>query len=294
MIEIVYVDRLFADYNDTQELRDFKEEIAVNLSERVKEFVSKGLTEDAAFEKAAAELGDITVIADTAAKQKRTETIGQMYMKAKVTITKRTAAGLTVATAFLLFAAGVGLVNFFGKSNETPYYLAAALLSVAAGLYTYFGLSQETAAHYAVKKGRAVTYGVIALLGVLGAGLAIVSFLTDGWEISASIGIKAALILPAICVLIFMLSTEPKRQKPWLKAMIDRDIEASMSFHSDMVDPVKAARFGVASGALWLFAIALCVTLGIFVNWNISWLPPLFALPVQVLMTVSIFKKGDK
>ena len=53
---------------------------------------------------------------------------------------------------------------------------ATALLSVACGLYVYFGLSQETTAHYAMKKGRVVVYGIIAFLGVLGAGLAVVFF----------------------------------------------------------------------------------------------------------------------
>ncbi len=294
MKEKVYVDRLFADYEDTPDIRDFKEEIVVNMHERIKEFTRKGMSEDEAFEKAAAELGDITTIADNAAKQKRTETIGQMYMKAKVPLTKRTAAGLTVATAFLLLAVGMALVNFFGRSNDSQYYIAVALLSVACGFYVYFGLSQETAAHYAMKNGRALTYGVICLAGVLGAGLAVVSFLSGGWDMSAALGIKIALIIPAICGLIFMLATEPKRVKPWLKAIIDRDVEASMRYHADTVDPVKAARFGVMSGALWLFAIALFVTFGIFAGWHVSWLPLAFAVPIQVLMVSGIFKKGDK
>jgi fatty acid desaturase len=89
-----------------------------------------------------------------------------------------------------------------------------------------------------------------------------------------------------------MLATEPKRLKPWLKALVDHEIESSMKHHLDRVDPVKSARFGVMSGALWLFAIALCITIGVFLGWQFSWLPPVFALPVQVLMTVSILKKG--
>jgi len=300
MREQVYVDRLFADYSDTPDLRDFKEEIAVNLHERVREFIGKGLSEDAAFEKASAELGDITVIADNAAKQKRSETIGQMYMKAKVPLTKKTAAGMSTATAFLLLAGGLALINSFGGASETSYYLAAGLLSVACGVYTYFGLSQETTAHYAMKRGRALAYGIICLIGVLGAALATVSLLFDGWEMSAALGVKAVLIIPAICGLIFMLATETKRQKPWLKEMIDRDLEKSMDGewafkdYSGFVDPLKSRRYGVASGALWLFAIALCITLGVFVGWEFSWLPPLFALPVQVLMTLGIFKKEDK
>ena len=54
MREQVYVGRLFADYEDTPEIKDFKEEITANLTERVKELVSKGLDDESAFEKAAA------------------------------------------------------------------------------------------------------------------------------------------------------------------------------------------------------------------------------------------------
>ena len=293
MKEKVYVDRLFADYDDTSSLRDFKEEITVNLRERVEEFISGGMTNDEAFDKAIAELGDITAIADKAARQKRSETIGQMYIKAKAPITKRTAAGLACATGFLLFAAGIALITFFSSvgGGATPYYFSAVLLSVAGGLYAYFGLTQETAAHYAMKSGRALAYGLVCLAGIFGTGIAVVSFLENGWEMSAAIGFKMALILPAICGLIFLLATETKRQKPWLKAMIEREVEGAIMFHADMVDTTKTARFGIISGALWLFAIALFVTLGVIIGWHKSWIPLIFALPVQVLMVLGIFKK---
>ncbi|MCL1854244.1 MAG: permease prefix domain 1-containing protein [Clostridia bacterium] len=291
MKEKVYVDRLFADYDATPNLCDFKEEITVNLCERVKEFISQGMTEDEAFEKAAAELGDITVIADDAARQKRTETIGQMYMKAKAPFTKRTAAGLAAATGFLLLAAGAALLAVFGGAENTLYYFAALLLALACGLYTYFGLTQETAAHYPMKNGRALAYGVVCSAGFLGAGLAVALFLFGGWTLPAALVVKAALLLPAICCLIYLLITEAKRHKPWLKAIIARDAEAAMTFHSGMADPVKAARFGIMSGALWLFAISLFVTLGVFIGWNVSWPPLLFALPVQTLMVNGILRK---
>jgi MFS family permease len=294
MKEKIYVDRLFAAYDDTPELRDFKEEITVNLRERVKELTGKGMAGDEALEKACAELGDITAIADAVAKQKRTETIGQMYMKAKVPLTKRTAAGITAASGALLIAASIAFISIFGHAGAAPYYLAAALLAVACGLYAYFGLTQETAAHYAMKRGRALAYGAVCLAGFLGAGLSVVSFVFDGWAMSAAIGVKAVLLLPAVCGFIFLLATETKRQKPWLKAMMHHETGASMVFHYELVDPVKAARFGVMSGGLWLLAIALFITLGIFAGWSVSWLPPLFALPIQVFMVAYIFKrKGE-
>ena len=293
MREKVYVDRLFADYEDTPEIVDFKEEITGNLIEHIKALMSKGINEEKAFEKAAAELGDITVIADAVGKKKRNEAIGQMYMKEKVPITKKTAGGLTAASGLLLFAAGLSLIAFFNKTdnNQWFYYISSVLLAVSCGMYTYFGLTQETTAHYAMKKGRALAYGIVCLAAFLGAGLAVVSFLSYGFEMSVVLGIKTMFILPAICALIFLLVTETKRQKPWLKAMVDRDIENSMKFHQDMVNPVKAAKFGVASGGLWILATAVFITLGIVTGWHYSWLVFLFALAIQLFMTMTIFEE---
>ncbi|MDR0221210.1 MAG: permease prefix domain 1-containing protein, partial [Lachnospiraceae bacterium] len=118
MREKVYVDRLFAGYEDSPEIKDFKEEIAANLKERVKALMADGLEEEAAFDKAAAELGDITAIADEVGKKKRNETIGQMYMGAQMATPKHTAAELAVATGFLLFAVGLALLTFFSATSS--------------------------------------------------------------------------------------------------------------------------------------------------------------------------------
>src|SRR5690606_14863046 len=108
----VYVDRLFQDYEDTQELRDFKEEIIINLQERIKELESKGLTAEEAFAKATAELGDITAIADQISKQKRKEIIGQMYVGRKVPMDKWHAVGFVVCGGAILFGILAALVVY--------------------------------------------------------------------------------------------------------------------------------------------------------------------------------------
>jgi len=287
-----YVESLFADYEDTPEIVDFKEEIAANLTEHIRGLIAKGIDEEKAFAKASAELGDIMAIADEIGKKKRNEAIGQMYIKAKVPITKRTAGGITAASGLLLLAVGLAMVMFFsGSGNAAWYYISAVLLSFACGLYTYFGLTQETAAHYAMKNGRALAYGAVCWAGFLGAGLAVVTFFLDGFDMSSALIAKTAFIIPAICAFIFLLTTEPKRHKPWLKAMVDQEIENSMRFHQDMVDPVKAAKFGVASGGLWILAIAVFITCGFIVGWQYAWLAFLFTLAIQVFMLTAIFEK---
>ena len=301
MRERVYVDRLFADYEDTPEIKDFKEEISANLKERIKELASKGLDEEKAFDTATAELGDITAIADDIGKKKRQEAIGQMYMGAKVPITKRTAAGMAAATALLLLAVGIALIALFGVQDRVwqTFLFSAPLLSLACSAYAYFGLTQETRAHYAMKSGRALGYGFVCLAGLSGASFAAVMLIFSNFSVSAALGIMMGLMLPAICALVFLLATEKKRQKPWLKAMMEHyekkiglDLENSINKHyTGIVNPIKAARFGIASGGLWIIAIALFFSLLLAIGWPYAWLVFIFALALQVFMASTIFEK---
>jgi hypothetical protein len=297
MREKIYVDRLFENYDDTPEIRDFKEEITANLAERVKELTSGGLEADAAFEKAASELGDITAIADEAGRNRRNETIGQIYMKAKIPLTKKSALGFTAASAVLLFAAAISILAFLGEARGTmSYYISAVLTSTAAGMYVFFGLTRETAAHYAMKHNRALAYGIVAFLGFIGAGLAVTSFISYGAQLSTSLLIKIIFILPAICAFIYLLATEKSRLKPWLKNAIDNGIEneiqKSMKYHADMVNPIKAARFGVISCGMWILAVAVYIVLKFGMGLRFSEITFLIALAIQFFMVSMIF--GNK
>jgi len=294
MKEKVYVDRLFADYEDTPEIRDFKEEIAGNLKERVRELMSKGLSEEEAFEKATAELGDISAIADDVGKRRRNEAIGQMYMGTKVPLTKRTAIGLTIASGFLLASLGLDIMTFFSEEgNVLFYYISALLFADAIGLFVFFGLTQETASHYPMKTKRALIYGVASAFVVMGVCLACVAYFFDGWDLSTAIGMETAFLLPSVCTLVFLGMTETDRKKPWLKAMVEKEFLSELDFEFDNVDPVKAARFGVASGGLWIFAVAVFICIGLFFTWQYAWLVFLFALGLQVVMVSTIFGKNN-
>ncbi|MDR2698919.1 MAG: permease prefix domain 1-containing protein [Candidatus Methanoplasma sp.] len=295
MKEKVYVDRLFADYEDTPEIRDFKEEIAGNLRERVMELVSKGLGEEEAFEKAAAELGDITAIADNVGKGKRKEAIGQMYMKSKVPVTKRTAGGLALASGMLFVGVGLMLINYVSESGGMRfYYLSAILIADAFALYAYFGLTQETSGHYPMNNKRAAAYGTILFFGVLGEVLALVLFLFGEMELAAALAIEFVLVFPAVCALIFLIATGIDRKKPWLKAMteLEEEFEKEFSNWTEMVDPVRAARFGVASGGMWFLTVALFVTFYFVLDWPHSWIVFLFAFAAQIFMAATIFGKA--
>jgi hypothetical protein len=140
-----------------------------------------------------------------------------------------------------------------------------------------------------MKNGRALGYGIASAVLFLGICLGAVTFFFDDWDLAMALGMETALILPSACTLIFMGVTETDRKKPWYKAMVEKEKADDFYFEVENVDPVKAARFGVLSGGMWLFAIALFVTIGIFFTWNYAWLVFLFAIGVQVAMAATIF-----
>ena len=294
MREKIYVDRLFADYEDTPRIRDFKEEIIGNLRERVKDFMSKGLGEEEAFDRATAELGDITAIADDLGKKKRNEAIGQMYINAKVPFSKKTAAGLALATGLLLMGLGLAVLNYFTEPSDLLYYyISVFLLADAFALFTYFGLTQESISNYAMKSRRALMYGIIVFVGVLGEGIAIVSYFFSDMELPMVLGIEFALVFPAVCALVFLAATESDRKKPWVKAFTEFEVECEMLFEHT-VDPDKAARFGVFSGGLWILAVAVFIMVGLAYDWWYALLVFLFAAAAQTMMVSTIFvKKKD-
>jgi len=293
MREKVYVDRLFADYEDTPAIRDFKEEIVGNLKERVKELTAQGLDDERAFEKATAELGDITAIADEIGKKKRKEAIGQLYMDKKAPLTKKAAAGFAVGTALFLFGACISLIVIFSDFFEVEpyYYIAVVLVSAAVGIFAYFGLTYESATEYAMVKGRALAYSVLTVVGVMGSGL-VSTIIFDWIEITPVVIIGIALIVPAISAAVFLGSTEADRRKPWardIEDLFEVEFETAFSCEGDIVNPAKAARFGIASGGLWVLTLALFLTLFFVVGWQYAWLVFIFAVPIQVFMVATIF-----
>ncbi len=215
MKEKVYVDRLFADYDDTPEIRDFKEEIAANLRERVKELMSKGLGEEEAFNKAAEELGDITAIADEMGKKRRNEALGQMYVAANVPVKKNAVRGKRMALVFIIVGIGLSIAPFGGS---TSYFVATALFAAGAGLYVFFSVTQESASRYAMDLKWALLTGAFWAMGVVGAGMAVFSIIDDGKNMHLLVGIGIALIICAICALVLLYMMKGDRLKPWAKA----------------------------------------------------------------------------
>ncbi|WP_269849271.1 hypothetical protein [Methanosarcina horonobensis] len=61
-----------------------------------------------------------------------------------------------------------------------------------------------------------------------------------------------------------------------------------------LADPYAASRFGLFSGALWIFAIALFAGLGFLIGFQYSWLVFLFAVSGQLLIQAFTTPKIEK
>jgi hypothetical protein len=88
-------------------------------------------------------------------------------------------------------------------------------------------------------------------------------------------------VLPGIGILVFLVLTEKDRLKPWAKDFRQKAVEQEMAMWQD---PATATRFGVFSGAIWIFAAGLFILLGFLIGFKFSWLVFIFAVAFQLLI----------
>jgi uncharacterized membrane protein YbhN (UPF0104 family) len=133
---------------------------------------------------------------------------------------------------------------------------------------------------------RAAAYTVAACLIALGITIMPIvyfstSFIGPFTGIMPSIAVLIPFVLPGGALLAFLILTEKDRQKPWAAEQRAREMKQSQFMYSD---PVAAIRFGLYSGAIWIFAIALFILLGMLIGFRFSWLVFLFAIGTELLI----------
>jgi hypothetical protein len=79
--------------------------------------------------------------------------------------------------------------------------------------------------------------------------------------------------------------------KPWAKSFRNKAVESEMAIWND---PVIANRFGMFSGAIWIFAIGLFILLGFLIGFKFSWLVFVFAIAFQLLVQGFMYKQVKK
>jgi len=304
-----HVDALFADYKDTEPMRDFKEELAGNLTDRIAALCKKGLSEGDALKKALDELGDISAIADEISMKKKQEVFCDMYMGTRKYLTPGRTALFILGGAAVCFGLLSAAVTWF--ATELPVAaLATGMLFIAlgAGFLTFMGLTQETAARNPMSPKRSLLYAAsvsVFLFGALSApvvyfataSLSPAELAARGWTFSpenlgftAAISVLIPFVLPSAALLIFLALTEKDHSKPWAKALREDAIRRE---NERFADPAYAERFGLFSGALWIAAVTLFVLLFILTGIKFSWLAFPVALVAQMLLIAEFSKKRN-
>ena len=327
-----YVKSLFKDFEETEALRDFMEEIQGNLEERTASLIKKGLGEEEAFSKASSELGDISVLADQMSLKRRQEVYQEAYLGIQHYLKPKRVAAYVIFGITLVFGIIVALLTFFGVERVftlmvwTPALgaLLPFFVTSVAG-FTFLGLTQETSSCYPVSKKRAGWYTAAASLIAFGIILfpliffaasetdAVVSSFTNltvpdmnmdpfpfkeelslalarvkEYALVPAIAAEIPFLLPGIGLLVFLCLTEKNRLKPWAAEHYKKFHKAS-EFPEN---PANMIRFGLFSGAIWIFAIGLFIALGFTVGFKFSWLIFVFATAVQLLVQGILFKEN--
>ena len=316
-----FVDSLFKGYEETPALADFKEELLGNLNAKIENFAKKGMEPEAAFAKASAELGDVSALADELSLKKRKEVFEEVYMDIKAYMTAGRVTAYVVFGILAFFGITVACIAFFATDSLNKHIdltgffgTMMPFLTAAVTGFTYLGMTQETASMYPVGKKRGAWYSVAA--GLIAFGVFTMPIVYFGGKLAKNIaedivvidGLSGATIqnveriitivpvisliipfvLPGIGILVYLCLTEKDRLKPWAKDFRDKTAAREMALWND---PVVATRFGMFSGAIWVFAIGLFFLLGFIISFKFSWLVFIFAVAFQLVIQ-GVMSKG--
>lgn len=284
-----YVDKLFERYENNADMEDFKEELCSNLQERIKYMEKKGIDSKEAFQKATDELGDITEIANQISNEKRKEYIENMYMKTKNYLDVQhiigyllAGGGLAVGVIFTLLAYLNSGKPVVGIGELIPFFI----LPVCA--FVFLGLTQETARKFPMSWKRAIFYVVAVAVILFGLIVFALTFFVGDLGLEEALGTLIPFVIPGALLMAFLVLTEKSRNKPWV---IEQEAAWAENVGDQFADPHTATKFGLFSGALWIFAIALFITLGFLFSFAYSWLVFVFAIAVQLLIQAFMMSK---
>jgi hypothetical protein len=312
-----FVNSLFEGYEETTTLSDFKEELLGNLNAKIENLVKKGMDMETAFAKASTELGDVSALANELSLKKRTEVFEEVYMDIKQYMNPKRVTAYVVFGALALFGITAAFITLFAtKGNsfmaETSLYLTTffatmlPFLTAAVAGFTFLGVTQETASDYPVSKKRGTWYAAAAGLITFGILTMPVVFFSvrmahnnfhhiipvmNFETLVPVISLMIPFVLPGIGILVFLVLTEKNRQKPWAKDLHNKAMKEGMEMWND---PVTAGRFGMFSGAIWIFAIGLFIMLGFLIGFKFSWLVFVFAVAFQLMIQGFMFKSASK
>ncbi|MDR1136346.1 MAG: permease prefix domain 1-containing protein [Clostridiales Family XIII bacterium] len=284
------IDSLFSGYEKTAGLSDFMEELESNLNDRIASLKQKGMGEQEAFDKALAELGDISSLADDLSLKRKQDVFSEMYMKTRNYISPVRMALYVICGALIGFGLITGVAAWL-FSSVLDAFLGTALIFCGSGVLVvvFLGLTQETSANEAMSWKRALWYVLSVGALIFGVFVFVNAYFTKGAGLPVAIASLIPFFLPGMSLGVFLILTEKDRSKPWVAELRREAVKSAMH---PFGSPGREERFGLICGALWIAGIAGFVLLTITVGFKFSWLALVAALVVQLLVQ-SAFMKAD-
>ena len=284
-----YINSLFSGYEETNALIDFKEELESNLNDRINSLKKKGLDEEQASEKAIAELGDVSALADELSLKKKQEIFSDMYMKTRNYIGPWRMALYVLCGMVLAFGVIVGVTSWLFTNNVQALWGSLMPFSMTSVLgLVYLGLTQETASREKMPWKRVLWYVAASGIFLFGILVFVMTYFAQGAGLPHAIASLIPFALPGLALGIFLVLTEKDRSKPWVielrKKVLEREQER-------FANPEQQERFGLLSGALWIGAAAAFILFTITMGFRFSWLAIPAALIGQMLILAAFSKK---
>jgi hypothetical protein len=276
------LDEAFAPYPATPANLDLKQEVRANLTARAAELQQSGATAADAARTALSELGDLAALVESGETQPAAASTSWVAEERRHRVRPKPAYALR--TALIAGVLGVDVIilalQYFGvlPAETTWIYRQLALAALLIGVLVTDALRQETTVHYPMPRGRAIGFGVAAMLLAIAASVALQ--LLSGVN-SALLVLTGLFLVGSIALFTVLGVTQTNRAKPW----VVQAQAASVVPNRFDEDPASAARFGIYTAALWIVAFAAFIALSFTVGFAWSWLALLggFALMMLIL-----------
>lgn len=204
-----YIDNLFSGVGATQQLFDLKEELLVNIKEKIADFKTLGMDEEQAYKEAVISMGDLSGLVNDMRK------FGQDTARQTVysTMTARiSTAGIVAGVLLVLF--GIFMVTMLYFMPQDGVAVTGNGIFIVAGgiLITYSILTRETRTKYAMNKIRAALFALSIGLILFSLFSAIVTRYATG-EIFIAVGALMVFSLIGIGLFLFLMLTGTDRRK---------------------------------------------------------------------------------
>jgi hypothetical protein len=270
------LDEAFGGVEMSPDRQDLKEEIRANLLVRAAELEATGLAPRDAAHRAVEELGEVSAILDVPPPEAGSAGPGWMPQRIRPNPVFLVRAVVLAA----LGTVGLAVLVLAATLLDVPpgwQVAAVAVAALAAGAVTADALRQETTGNHPMPTGRAVGYGIGAVLG---------------WSVSPLAGCTCACpgrrgSSAARCWSSRRPRCSPTSVPP--RPTGTRRVLRMGAPHAQVADrfttdPAAAARFGLYTVTTWLVVLAAFVALTLTAGWAWSWLTVVAGFAAMALM----------